>query len=293
VPIYLRSGKSLWKRGTEIVVEFKKAPEVIFRGTAVDHLDTNRLIFHIQPDQGIELRFHTKVPGPTLQLQPVNMRFSYGEAFRAGRGTGYEVLIYNCMIGDATLFSRTDLVETAWRIAQPIMDGWAAKQPEDFPNYAAGSWGPLKSCELIENDGRKWTEIINREVLAKVPLFHTCDPVLLNVLVMLLKPVAFSVGDVIIRRGETGQEMYVLCRGEVEVLDAQDKRIATLKDGDFFGEIGLLLAQPRTATIRAVTSCDLFILEKASFAKALEDHPQFAQAITETAHKRYQVQTPS
>jgi glucose-6-phosphate 1-dehydrogenase len=292
VPIYLRSGKSLWKRGTEIIVEFKKAPEVIFRGTAVDHLDTNRLIFHIQPDQGIELRFHTKVPGPTLQLQPVNMRFSYGEAFRAGRGTGYEVLIYNCMIGDATLFSRTDLVETAWRIAQPIMDGWEARKPADFPNYAAGSWGPQASCELIERDGRKWTEIINREVLAKVPLFQSCDPILLNVLVMLLKPLGFSAGSLIIHKGDTGQEMYLICRGEVEVLDANDQPIAKLKDGDYFGEMSLLLAQPRTASIRAVTSCDLFVLEKAGFAKALDDHPQFAKAVLETARKRYQVAVP-
>ncbi|GIW79357.1 MAG: hypothetical protein KatS3mg105_1164 [Gemmatales bacterium] len=106
VPIYLRSGKALWKRGTEIVVCFRRAPQVIFRGTpAAAFLDNNQLIFHIQPDQGIELRFQAKTPGPSMLLQKVNMRFNYGEAFSAVRGTGYEVLLYQCMIGDATLFS--------------------------------------------------------------------------------------------------------------------------------------------------------------------------------------------
>ncbi len=111
-------------------------------------LEANRLMFHIQPDQGIELRFHAKTPGPAMFLQKVNMRFDYREAFEASRGTGYEVLIYNCMIGDATLFSRTDLVEAAWRIAQPMLDAWAATPPHDFPNYPAGSWGPKAAYDL-------------------------------------------------------------------------------------------------------------------------------------------------
>jgi glucose-6-phosphate 1-dehydrogenase len=108
------SGKSLWKRGTEIVVQFKKAPEVLFRDVpTVAALESNRLIFHIQPDQGIEFRFHAKTPGPVMDLQKVNMRFDYREEFEASRATGYEVLLYHCMTGDATLFSRTDLVEQA------------------------------------------------------------------------------------------------------------------------------------------------------------------------------------
>src|SRR5262249_49332520 len=143
--------------GTEIVVQFKKAPEVIFRDTpAVGRLEANRLIFHMQPDQGIELRFHAKIPGPTMQLQRVDMRFDYREAFETARGTGYEVLLYNCMIGDATLFSRTDLVETAWRIAQPILDVWASTPANDFPNYPAGTWGPKAAFDLIGQDGRRW-----------------------------------------------------------------------------------------------------------------------------------------
>ena len=167
VPIYLRSGKALWKRGTEIVVKFKKAPAELFRGTPVTRLSANRLIFHIQPDQGIESFFQAKTPGPVMQLQPVNMRFNYGEAFRAARGTGYEVMIYSCMMGDPTLFSRTDLVETAWRIAQPMLDAWAATPAVEFPNYPAGSWGPWAAHDLIEQDDRRWFEVINRETLER------------------------------------------------------------------------------------------------------------------------------
>ena len=151
VPVYLRSGKGLWKRGSEIVVQFKKAPEVIFRNTpAAAAMESNRLLFHIQPDQGIEFRFHAKTPGPAMFLQKVNMRFDYREAFEASRGTGYEILLYHCMIGDATLFSRTDLVESAWRVAQPVLDAWAAAAPTDFPNYTAGSWGPKAAFDLME-----------------------------------------------------------------------------------------------------------------------------------------------
>src|SRR5262249_10602456 len=123
-PLYLPAGKALWKRGTDIVVQFKKAPWVLFRGTPVAKLNADRLIFHIQPEQSIELLFQAKSPGPVMQLQPVNMAFRYGESFKASRGTGYEVMIYSCMTGDPTLFSRTDLVETGWKIAQPIMEGW-------------------------------------------------------------------------------------------------------------------------------------------------------------------------
>jgi len=136
VPIYLRSGKALWKRGTEIVIEFKKPPERVFQGTGVQHLTSNRLVFHIQPVQGIELLFQAKTPGPTMQLQTVDMSFNYGDAFKASRYTGYEVMLYACSRGDATLFSRGDLVEAAWRIAQPLLDHWDSTPVSDFPNYA-------------------------------------------------------------------------------------------------------------------------------------------------------------
>ena len=288
VPIYLRSGKRLWKRGTEIVVQLKNPPDVVFRGTPVESLEPNRLIFHIQPDQGIELRFQAKTPGPEMALQSVNMRFDYSQAFTASRAVGYEVLIYNCMNGDATLFSRTDLVETAWRIAQPMLDVWK-NEPADFPNYAAGSWGPKPAFELIERDGRKWVELLNRESLARVPLFEGADPVLLASLIMALKPVVFQPGDEVVRRGEIGRELYLISRGEVDVTDATGAVLATLGEGNFFGEISLLTSAPRNATVRAKSHCDLFVLEKSDFARVLRDRPHFLKTIMEIAQGRYNV----
>jgi len=287
VPIYLRSGKALWKRGTEIVVEFKKAPEVIFRGTPVKHLSANRLIFHIQPYQGVEVQFHAKVPGPMMQLQPVNMRFGYSDAFKASRYTGYEVMIYSCSHGDATLFSRGDLVEAAWRVAQPLMDYWAATPATDFPNYARSSWGPKTAADLIERDGRRWHEVVTEEVLKKAPLFKDAEPLLISQVIMALRSRMVAKGEELIKKGTLGSEMYILVRGEVEVLDDGGKVIKTLKDGDFFGEIALLMSTPRTATVRAKTSCDVFVLEKADFARILHDHQQFANSILQVAKERY------
>ena len=288
VPVYLRSGKSLWKRGTEIVVQFKRAPPVVFRDTpAADRLESNRLLFHIQPDQGIEFRFHAKVPGPAMALQKVNMRFDYSEAFEAARGTGYEVLLYNALTGDATLFSRTDLVETAWRIAQPILDEWARVPPGDFPNYPAGSWAPKAAFDLMERDGRRWVEVINRGVLDQVPLFRNGDPVFLHNLAMALRPVVYEAGETILRKGDPGREMYFICRGQVDVLDGAGKRLGTLGEGDFFGELSLLRSEPRTATIRATAPCDLFVLDQADFNKVLKDFPQFAGSLWEVAKQRY------
>ncbi len=286
VPIYLRSGKALWKRGTEIVVEFKKAPQVIFRGTPVRQLGANRLIFHIQPFQGIEIQFHAKTPGPTLQLQPVNMRFSYGDSFKASRYTGYEVMIYSCSHGDATLFSRGDLVEAAWNIAQPLMDYWNAT-PADFPNYARSSWGPKAASDLIERDGRRWFEIVTEEVLSKVALFKDGDPLFLSQVIMSLRSKMVAAGDLVIRKNELGRELYLLARGEVEVLDDAGKVIKVLKDGDIFGEIGVLMSTPRTANVRAKTGCDLFVLDKADFSRILRDYPHFASNVLKIAKERY------
>ncbi len=156
VPFYLRSGKRLPIRNTEVAIQFKGAPEVLFRDTPVERLEANQLLFQIQPDEGIELIFQAKVPGPILQLQTVRMHFEYQAAFEATRGTGYERLLYDCMIDDPTLFSRADLVETAWRIAQPILDVWSSLPPRDFPNYPAGTWGPREAATLLERDGLEW-----------------------------------------------------------------------------------------------------------------------------------------
>ncbi|HXG58390.1 MAG TPA: glucose-6-phosphate dehydrogenase [Thermoanaerobaculia bacterium] len=290
VPFYLRSGKALWKRGTEIVVEFKKAPEAIFRGTPVERLEPNRLVFHIQPFQGIELLFHAKTPGPVLQLQEVDMRFSYGDAFRASRYTGYEVMIYSCTRGDATLFSRGDLVEAAWRIAQPILDAWRARPAGDeFPNYMRSSWGPPAASDLIECDGRRWFEVVTPEVLERAPLFAGADPILLHSVIMALHASTVEAGETIIQIGDPAQEMYLISRGQVDVINKGGTTIRTLKDGDFFGEIGLLMTTQRTATVRARTQCDLFVLRKDDFLRILRDHPRFAEATIAAARERYNV----
>jgi glucose-6-phosphate 1-dehydrogenase len=290
VPVYLRSGKSLWKRGTEIIIEFKCAPDTRFQGTPLAGLpEANRLIFHMQPDQGIEFRFHAKAPGPALALQKVNMRFDYRENFEAPRGTGYEVLLYSALRGDMTLFSRTDLVESAWRIVQPILDAWAGAVQAEHPTYPAGSWGPKAAFDLLDQDGRRWVEVINRDVLEKVGLFHGGDPVLLHNLAMTLRPAVCPEGAAIIRKGEIGSEMYFICRGEVEVVDDGGTVLRALGEGDFFGEIALLRSRPRTASVRARTPCDLFVLSKADFDRILKDFPQFAGSVRDAARRRYGV----
>jgi glucose-6-phosphate 1-dehydrogenase len=286
VPVYLRSGKALWKRGTEIIVEFKKAPEVIFRGTPITSLAPNRLLFHIQPYQGIEIQFQAKIPGPRLQLQPVNMRFGYGDAFKASRYTGYEVMIYSCTHGDATLFSRGDLVEAAWRAAQPLLDYWAAT-PADFPNYARGSWGPKVAADLIAKDGRRWHEVVTGDVLKSVPLFKDGDALFLEAVIMALRSRQVASGDLVIKKGDLGRELYLVARGEVEVLDDVGNVLKVLHDGDIFGEIAVLMSSRRTADVRARTSCDLFVLDKADFSRILRDNPQFAKAVLQVAKDRY------
>lgn len=287
VPIYLRSGKALWKRGTEIVVEFKKPPEKLFRGTAIKHLSANRLVFNIQPYQGIELLFQAKTPGPSMQLQGVDMAFNYGNAFKASRYTGYEVMLYSCTRGDATLFSRGDLVEAAWRIAQPLLDHWSETPAPDFPNYSRNSWGPKAAYDLLEKDGRRWFEVVTPDVLEELPMFKGADPLLLNAVIRALRPETAAPGERIILQGDIANEMYFICRGEVEVIDASGEVALTLSDGDFFGEIGILMATTRTASIRAKTLCDLFALSRSDFARILQDYPQFADSMMKVARERY------
>jgi glucose-6-phosphate 1-dehydrogenase len=159
VPFYLRTGKRLPRRVTEIAILFKRAPFMFFRDTPVEHLSTNRLVMHIQPEEGITLRFSAKVPGPHVHLGSVNMDFKYSDYFGATPSTGYERLLYDAMAGDATLFQRGDMVETAWSVVEPMIEVWKALPPRNFPNYAAGSWGPAQADELLHRDGREWREI--------------------------------------------------------------------------------------------------------------------------------------
>jgi glucose-6-phosphate 1-dehydrogenase len=159
VPFYLRTGKRLPKRVTEIAIQFKRAPFMPFRKTAVQRLPPNLLVLHIQPDEGISLRFGAKVPGPLVRLGAVHMDFRYADYFGCTPSTGYERLLYDGMTGDATLFQRADMVEAAWSVVAPILDVWGALPPRDFPNYAAGTWGPKAAAELLERDGRQWRRI--------------------------------------------------------------------------------------------------------------------------------------
>ncbi len=158
VPFYLRTGKRLPKRMTEITIEFKRAPFMLFRNTPIERLTPNRLVLHIQPDEGISLRFGAKMPGPLVRLGAVNMEFHYADYFGSTSSTGYERLLYDCMCGDATLFQRADMVEAGWNVVEPILDVWKALPPRSFPNYTSGTWGPREADELIERDGRQWRE---------------------------------------------------------------------------------------------------------------------------------------
>ena len=156
VPFYIRTGKRLPKRVTEIVIQFRRAPLVLFRDTPVERMTPNLLVIHIQPDEGISLSIGAKIPGAHVRIGDVKMDFKYADYFGAEPSTGYERLLYDCMIGDATLFQRADMVEAGWGVVEPILDVWKALPPRAFPNYAAGSWGPKEADELMRRDGRKW-----------------------------------------------------------------------------------------------------------------------------------------
>jgi glucose-6-phosphate 1-dehydrogenase len=156
VPFYVRTGKRLPTRITEILIQFKHAPAMLFQHTSVQRLTTNRLCIHIQPREGISLRFGAKIPGPVVNVGAVEMDFDYAEHFGRVPSTGYETLLYDVMIGDATLFQRADMIEAGWSMVQPILDVWGALSPRNFPNYAAGSWGPSEADALLERDGRQW-----------------------------------------------------------------------------------------------------------------------------------------
>jgi glucose-6-phosphate 1-dehydrogenase len=158
VPFYLRTGKRLPKRSTEIAIQFKEVPHRLFRESSSDP-QPNLLAMRIQPDEGIMLRFGAKVPGLGLDVRSVTMDFTYGSSFSVDSPDAYETLILDALLGDASLFTRADEVEEAWSIVTPIIEGWASEPPPDFPNYEAGSWGPPEADELLARDGRRWRRI--------------------------------------------------------------------------------------------------------------------------------------
>jgi glucose-6-phosphate 1-dehydrogenase len=156
VPFYIRTGKRLPKRVTEIAIQFRRAPFVLFRDTPVEKLTPNQLVMHIQPDEGISLQFGAKIPGAHVRVGSVTMDFHYSDYFGTEPSTGYERLLYDCMIGDATLFQRADMVEAGWSVVEPVLDVWRALPARTFPNYAAGTWGPKEADDLMKRDGRHW-----------------------------------------------------------------------------------------------------------------------------------------
>ena len=159
VPFYLRHGKRLPKRDTEISIHFKPAPLALFQHTAADELQPNILVLHIQPDEGISLQFESKLPGPNIRLRSVDMNFHYGTSFGVETTDAYERLIMDAMMGDTTLFTRRDEVELMWLLATSILEGWKQIPPPTFPNYRAGSWGPAVADDFIGRDGRTWRRL--------------------------------------------------------------------------------------------------------------------------------------
>lgn len=156
VPFFLRTGKRLPKRVSEIAIQFKCAPVVMFRGSGIEALAANLLIVRIQPDEGISLRFAAKVPSPGMQLGTVKMEFKYRDYFGASPDTGYETLLYDAMHGDATQFHRADMVEAGWHAVMPMLDTWRNAPHAPVPTYAAFTWGPEEAIELMAREGRRW-----------------------------------------------------------------------------------------------------------------------------------------
>ena len=159
VPFYLRTGKALGVKRTEIAIKFKQAPFAMFRDTPVDKLSQNFLVISTEPVEGIELQFNTKVPGPAIDIDGVEMKFRYKDYFKAEPSTGYETLIYDCMIGDNILFQRADSVEAGWRAVQPFLEAWHKSGPRGLKIYDAGSEGPEEADDLLARDGRSWRKL--------------------------------------------------------------------------------------------------------------------------------------
>jgi glucose-6-phosphate 1-dehydrogenase len=163
VPFYLRTGKRLTAQYTEVVIQFKRAPKIMFKDADTAQMNPDMLVLRIQPNEGIQMSFGAKIPGPRMRVGTVNMDFCYADYFGNAPATGYETLIYDCMNGDATLFKHADTVEKGWEIVESVQDVWSALPARDFPNYAAGTWGPAAAGNLLKNDGRLWRRITTPE----------------------------------------------------------------------------------------------------------------------------------
>lgn len=155
VPFYLRSGKRLPKRVTEIAIQFKEAPHLLFSRQVEQQFEPNVLVVRVQPDEGITLRIGAKIPGQTTRIRWVNMDFRYGASFGVSSPEAYERLLLDCILGDSTLYARRDMTERGWEIVMPVLEAWRETKP-DFPNYEAGTWGPAAAEEFLEREGRRW-----------------------------------------------------------------------------------------------------------------------------------------
>ncbi len=156
VPFYVRTGKNLPKRATEIAITFRRTPHFIFRQATSDGADSNVLAMRIQPNEGITLKFVAKLPGQAMNIRPVNMDFRYGSTFGMHLASAYERLLLDCMLGDPTLFDRIDSVETAWTLVQPFLDAWGPQSAIAIPKYESGSWGPAEAEALLARENRTW-----------------------------------------------------------------------------------------------------------------------------------------
>ncbi|ANB01788.1 glucose-6-phosphate dehydrogenase [Ectothiorhodospira sp. BSL-9] len=156
VPFYLRTGKRMPVRQTEIMIQFKSVPSMMFRSTGVEDLTPNRLLLRIQPREAIVLSFGAKQPGPSVRIADADLEFCYRDRFGLGPSTGYETLLFDALRGDATLFQRADSIEGGWAVIEPILQVWGEMPPGEFPNYAAGTWGPEAAEQLMQRDGRQW-----------------------------------------------------------------------------------------------------------------------------------------
>jgi glucose-6-phosphate 1-dehydrogenase len=161
VPFFLRTGKHMSRRVTEIAIRFKPAPFAPFEDTDVAALPPNWLLLQIQPDEGIALQFEVKRPGPVVDLAAVRMAFKYADWFPKEPNIGYETLIYDVMTGDQTLFNRADMVEETWRVVGAVLEAWSQQAPANFPNYASGSEGPAEADELLARGGRSWRPLMD------------------------------------------------------------------------------------------------------------------------------------
>jgi CRP-like cAMP-binding protein len=167
-----------------------------------------------------------------------------------------------------------------------VLDTWAATPAADYPNYAAGGWGPLAASALLARDGRHWHEILNRDLLARTPFFAEAPILVLNNLLPAFRPLAVGPGTTVVEAGALDDEMYFVCRGELEAIGGDGSRLGVLREGEFFGEMAVLFDQPRAATVRATTPCDLLVLDGDEFRRIVNDFPAVAEEFRRIAEGR-------